>query len=101
MICQRFYSFLSWSVTPPPGFQASCVPRMGDGAAASQLAGMAQRRGYLNRGFSNLWRGTPEMGCFRFVDSGYVYEDRNVLAAARNNNNPSFLEQCRQVQCLS
>ena len=86
---------------PPPGFQASCVPRMGDGAAASQLAGMAQRRGYLNRGFSNLWRGTPEMGCFRFVDSGYVYEDRNVLAAARNNNNPSFLEQCRQVQCLS
>ena len=55
----------------------------------------------MNRGFSLLWPGTPEMGCFRFVDSGYVYEDRNVLAAARNNNNPSFLEQCRQVQCLS
>ena len=81
----------------PPGFQASCVPRMGDSSASAQLHGMAGRQGTDTRGFSNLWRGTPDIGCARVVDLGYVHEDRNVLASARLNGNPTVREACQQV----
>ena len=80
------------------GFQASCVPRMGDGNAAGQLHGMAQRHGHDHLGFSNLWRGTPDIGCARVVDMGYIQENRAGRGCARINDNPTVQEWCQQVR---
>ena len=71
---------------------------MGDGSAAGQLHGMAQRHGVDNLGFASLWRGTPQIGCARVVDSGYPYEDRVGQARARANGNPTVQEQCERVR---
>ena len=71
---------------------------MGDGAATAQLDGMARRRGMGHVGLPRFWRGTPEIGLARCVDAGYVFEDRNTLAACRRNGNLTFLEQCAQVR---
>ena len=79
------------------GFQCSCVPRMGDGNAAGQLHGMAQRHGLDHIGFSNLWRGTPHMGCARVVDDGYVHENRAGRGRAARNRNPSVHQVCDEV----
>ena len=87
------------SIHPPPspGFQASSVPRCGDGAASAQLGGMVRRAGHT-LGFRNLFRGTPQLGAAKVVDLGYVYEDRNTLASARDNGNPTVRQQAVEVQ---
>ena len=79
------------------GFQASCVPCMGDGNASGQLHGMAERNNENRLGFPNLWRGTSTLGCARVVDSGYVHENRAGRGRARMNNNPNVQEWCEQV----
>lgn len=79
------------------GFQASCVPRMGDGSAAGQLHGMARRINQDHLGFANLWRGTSQIGCGRVVDNGYLTVDRAGRGRARQNNNPTVQSVCQEV----
>ena len=55
-----------------PGFQGSTVPRLGDGAVASAVHGSRSRAGLENVGCSSLFRGGPDIGTMRVVDSGTV-----------------------------
>jgi hypothetical protein len=99
-----------WAVTPGitalsfilsfstfPGFQASCTPRCGDASCSAQLHGMVRRHGQHNLGFENLYRGTPTIGTARIVDAGYVYRDRNTVAANRRNGNQDVATATDQV----
>ena len=83
-----------------PGFQASTVPRLGDGAVASQVHGATARAGVDHLGCSNLWRGVEGLGCARVVDRGYVAEDAVSAAANRRLGNPTIREWCDQVNSL-
>ena len=58
---------------------------------------MVRRAGHT-LGFRNLFRGTPQLGAAKVVDLGYVYEDRNTLASARDNGNPTVRQQAVEVQ---
>ena len=80
-----------------PGFQGSCVPRLGDAAVASLIRGASERAGTEHIGASNLLRGTADIGTARIVDKGYVKQDRNTMAANARLGNPSLPEWCQQV----
>ena len=58
---------------------------------------MVRRAGHT-LGFRNLFRGTPQLAAAKVVDLGYVYEDRNTLASARDNGNPTVRQQAVEVQ---
>ena len=100
MVCDSRCVSLRIQMSNPmttPGFQASCTPRMGDSAASAQLHGMTERAGVDHLGFSSLWRGAEDIKCMRFVDSGYVFQDRTARASAARNGNPSVAQWCAQV----
>ena len=71
---------------------------MGDGAAVSQVIGATARAGVNDLGTSNLYRGTPDIGTCRVVDSGYINLDRNTRAANERIGNPSLQEWCQEVK---
>ena len=96
------YSLVSYYLLLTPmmwisGFQGSTTPRLGDGAVSSQILGSTRRAGVDELGCTNLFRGTPDIGTCRVVDSGYVHLDRNTRAANDRIGNPSLQEWCRQV----
>jgi hypothetical protein len=66
---------------------------------------MVRRHGHNNIGFESLYRGTPTISAARICDYGYVYEDRNTVAANRRNGNPDVATATDQVTsewyCLS
>ena len=84
-----------------PGFQGSCVPRLGDAAVASLILGASERAEIEHIGASNLFRGTAEIGTARVVDKGYVKQDRNTIAANARLGNPSLPEWCQQVSKIT
>ena len=91
-----FISFaLIWMRISGP--QGSTTPRLGDGAVSAQILGSTRRAGVDDLGCTNLFRGTPDIGTCRVVDSGYVHLDRNTRAANTRIGNPSLQEWCRQV----
>ena len=92
-----FALILMWISGP----QGSTTPRLGDGAVSAQILGSTRRAGVDDLGCTNLFRGTPDIGTCRVVDSGYVHLDRNTRAANDRLGNPSLQEWCRQVTYLS
>jgi hypothetical protein len=82
---------------PYSGFQPSCTPRCGDASCTAQMHGMVRRHGESHSGFENLWRGTDEIKTMRVLDYGYVYEDRNTVAANLRNGNPDVATATAQV----
>ena len=52
------------------GFNGSTVPRLGDGAVSSAVHGSQRRAGLEDVGCPSLFRGGPDIGTIRVVDSG-------------------------------
>ena len=84
------------AVTPGPNI--SCPPRGGDGVSLGVHLGQAEedeRVTGVPSGFTNLLRGTQNIGVGLDFDRGYVYQP-NV----NRGSNPSLLEFCQRNNVL-